>query len=90
MAMRLKATVTGTKETTKHFLGTIVDDTPVPKARLPVPAWVEISEEEDAFYLLYFDADGSCFADTWHQTVGAAKRQAHFEFGIRDDAWTEV
>jgi hypothetical protein len=88
--MRLRAEVKGTTGRTKHAIGTIVEGKPTPTSELPIPKWVEISEEGGAFYLLYFSAEGVCFADTWHQTLEAAKRQATFEFGITPDEWTEI
>jgi hypothetical protein len=88
--MRLRAEVKGTTGRTKHTVGTIVEGKPVPTSELPVPKWVEISEEGGAFYLFYLDAEGTCFADTWHQTLEAAKRQATFEFGIAPEDWTRI
>ncbi len=88
--MRLRAKVTTATGNARHYIGTIVDDLPVPVSQLPVPDFVEIVAEDGAFYLYHFDADGSCFADTWHQTLEQAKNQATFEFRIRSDEWTEV
>jgi len=88
--MRLRADVTHTTGKTKHATGTIVDDIPIPSNELPIPKCVEISEEDGAFYLFYLNAEGVCFADTWHETLEAAKDQAAFEFGIAPDEWTEV
>ncbi|MCZ2080210.1 MAG: hypothetical protein LC130_35025 [Bryobacterales bacterium] len=88
--MRLRADVKGTTGRTKHALGTIVEGRPTPTTELPVPRWVEISEEDGEFYLLYYDAQGVCFADTWHQTLEAAKHQGTFEFGITPEEWREV
>jgi hypothetical protein len=88
--MGLRATVKMSTGKTKHTVGEFSEGKPVPVKTLPVPAWVEISEEEGAFYLLHFDARGSCFADTWHQTLDEAKRQAEFEFGISAGEWNPV
>ena len=57
---------------------------------LPDPKNVEIVEQESAIYLLRLDERGECVADTWHETVEAAKAQANFEFGIEDGDWKEV
>jgi hypothetical protein len=88
--MRLRALVNGSTGKTKHTVGKSVEGKPTPVASLPVPAWVEISEEEDAFYLFHFDAAGVCFADTWHKTLSEAMHQAEFEFGISATEWTPV
>jgi hypothetical protein len=87
MAVRIRANVTEATGNTKHYLGTIVEGMPVPTTELPVPTWVEISEEDNAFYLLHFNAEGVCFADTWHQTLDEAKHQAEYEFRISPDEW---
>jgi hypothetical protein len=57
---------------------------------LPDPVSVEVVEHEGAIYLLRFDSNGECIADTWHDTVDAAKAQADFEFGITDNDWTDT
>jgi hypothetical protein len=88
--MRMRATVIRATGKTKHTLGEFVAGKPIPITTLPIPAWVEISEEEGAFYLLHFDANGTSIADTWHQTLEEAKRQAEFEFGIAKGEWTVV
>jgi hypothetical protein len=68
----------------------MVNEKPVPVECLPVPAWVEISKVDGAFYLSHFDSEGVCFADTWHQTLDEAKGQAEFEFAISDNKWTTI
>ena len=88
--MKLRATVKGSTGTAKHMVGELVAGEPVPVRTLPTPAWVEIAEEEGAFYLFHYDAHGMCFADTWHRTLEDAKRQAEFEFGLAADDWTAV
>ena len=57
---------------------------------IPDPASVEIVEQDGAVYLLYLDQSGECIADTWHETVEAAKTQANFEFGVEDSDWRNV
>lgn len=88
--MRLRAAVKQSTGKTKQAVAEFVQGKPVPVKSLPVPAWVEISEEDGSFYLLHFDAEGTCFADTWHPTLEDAKRQAEFEFGISAAEWTSV
>ncbi|HEY3803303.1 MAG TPA: hypothetical protein VGL61_11880 [Kofleriaceae bacterium] len=75
---------------TTHSRGTIVNGKVVAGEPLPSPAYVTIESADGAFYLLYFDADGRCMTDTWHQTLDAAKRQAQFEFEIADGDWEAV
>jgi hypothetical protein len=75
---------------TKNYIGTVIDGQPVPVTQLPDPEWLEISEEEGAFYLYYLNADLRCFADTWHQTLESAKRAALLGYGIKQEEWTEV
>jgi hypothetical protein len=85
--MKLRAIVKQSTGKTKHTIGQFVEGKPIPVKTLVVPAWVEISDDGGAFYLLHFDAAGTCFADTWHQNLEEAKRQAEFEFGISATEW---
>jgi hypothetical protein len=88
--MRLRAKVNGSTGKTRHSIGTLIDGVPTPVEELPTSEWVEISEEDGAFYLFHLDADGVCFADTWHPTLDEAKQQASFEFGIEPEDWIEA
>lgn len=87
MTVRLKAKVMRVTGKTVHGLGTIIEGKPVMTQVFPPPAWVEIVEEENAFYLLHFASDGRSMADTWHPTLDEAKRQASFEFEIGEQDW---
>ena len=78
--MRIKAYIKKVKGKTKHCFSGSIDNTPTMK-------WVEISEEPDGVYLYYFNIEGECVSDTWHETVKEAKEQAFFEFEIRDSDW---
>jgi hypothetical protein len=53
-------------------------------------AWVEIEAADGACYLFYFDANGNCLTDTWHETVERAKAQAQFEFETDEGDWKDV
>jgi hypothetical protein len=88
--MRLRAKVSGSTGKTRHSIGALIDGVPTPVEDLPTPEWVEISGEDGAYYLFHLDAEGVCFADTWHQTLDEAKQQASFEFGIEPEEWSEV
>ena len=90
MCMRLRAKVNECTGKTKHSIGTIVHGTPMEIRPLPQPAWVEIVEDTSAFYLLYFDAEGVCLTDTWHETLDSAKGQAEYEFNISSTEWETV
>jgi hypothetical protein len=88
--MRLRAKASGSTGKTRHSVGTLVNGTPTPVENLRKTEWVEISEEDGAYYLFHLDAEGVCFADTWHQTLDEAKQQAAFEFGIEAKEWSNV
>jgi hypothetical protein len=88
--MRLRAKVSGSTGKTRHSIGDLVDGTPMPVENVQTPEWVEISEEDGAYYLFHLDAEGVCFADTWHQTLEEAKQQAAFEFGIEAKEWSKA
>lgn len=51
------------------------------------PLFVEIHEEDGAFYLFRLRADGVCVGDTWHVTIEEAKDQAAFEYGVGPSDW---
>ena len=88
--MRLRAKVSGSTGKTRHFIGDLVDGTPMSVENVRTPEWVEISEVDGAYYLFHLDAEGVCFADTWHQTLEEAKQQAAFEFGIEAKEWSKA
>lgn len=88
--MRFHAKVNCITGNTRHYMGTLIDGRPHPVNKLPDPEWVEISGENNAFYLLRFDSKGNCVADTWHQTLEDAMRQAAFEFNIASNEWTAI
>jgi hypothetical protein len=71
-----------------HMQGVRAADALVVTA-VPDPETVEIVEQDGAVYLLRLDQDGACLADTWHETVEAAKVQANFEYGIKDSDWKD-
>jgi hypothetical protein len=87
--MRLRAIVRDVSGNTEHLQATPVAGR-IEVIELPTPRCVEISEHEGVVYLLRLDSEGECIADTWHETVDAAKSQANFEFGIQDDEWQSV
>jgi len=87
--MRLRATVRKVTGNTTHLQA----ERPAGEfevTRVADPKTVEIVEQEGAIYLLRLDDRGECVADTWHETVEAAKAQANFEFGIEDGDWKDV
>ncbi len=87
--MKLRARVKSFRGTSTNYIGELVEGRAVPVQQLPNPTWLEISEENDAFLLLYINANGECFADTWHQTMQSAKREATLGFGIGPDDWVK-
>lgn len=54
---------------------------------LPRPVALSIVEEDDGFFLFRMDEAGRCISDTWHFSLEDAKRQAIFEFSIKDTDW---
>lgn len=51
------------------------------------PAAAAIAEDKSGYFLLRFDEQGLCVADTWHQSLLEAKRQAIVEYGIVEEDW---
>ena len=87
MKKRLKADVVASTGNTTHAVGKLVDGKPMIDEQIPVPAWVEIAEDDGGFFLMHYDEEGTCIADTWHQSLDEAKEQAEFEFGISASGW---
>jgi hypothetical protein len=87
MKLILRAEVETATGKTTHTVGTLRQGIPIPTEKLPVPHHVCIANEDGAFYLLHFNEEGQSFADTWHESLAAAKRQASFEFGISESDW---
>lgn len=84
--MKLRAIVQNITGKTVHLKGERVAEG-VSVSTLSAPTSVEVVEQDGAFYLLRLDDDGKCIADTWHESVEAAKAQANFEYGILEEDW---
>jgi hypothetical protein len=89
MPIRLRANVEASEELTRKYRESLTGGA-APCDDLELPAWLEISEEYDAFFLLYYQADGALMADGWHVSLEHAMRQAAFELGISVDQWQPV
>jgi hypothetical protein len=87
MNLILRAEVKAATGKTRHTIGELREGVPVPTKTLPVPHHVCIADEGSEFYLLHFNAAGESFADTRHDSLAAAKKQADFEFGISESDW---
>ena len=87
--MRLRATVRYVTEKTAHSQGVPTKGS-IEVTKVPDPKTLEVVEQKGSFYLLRLDEQGECVADTWHETIEAAKAQANFEFGIEEGDWTET
>ena len=88
--MRIKAFVSKTTGKTRHYTASINNDGTKDLENIPIPKWVEISEEPSGFFLFHYNADGECISDTWHESLEEAKEQASFEFEIEDNDWTPM
>ncbi len=84
--MRLRAYVSG-PGLTKHFIGTLVADSPQPVEQLPQPTMIEIVEDTHGFLYLLCDQSGESFADLWFETLDEAKKHAEFEFHVTEADW---
>ena len=90
MGIRLRARVRQILHPPVNGIGTIVDGRPVMTARLPNPHWLEIAEEDGAFFMYYLNAELECFADTWHASLQDAQAAAEQAFGITHAEWSKV
>ena len=86
--IRIRAKVTECTGNTRHSIGEIVDGIPIPVDKIPTASWIEIVEDEGAFFLYHFNEFGEVIADTWHENLKDAKSQAMFEFRISDSDWS--
>lgn len=51
---------------------------------------VRLEPCDNAYYLFRLDAEGHIVADTWHQSIQEAKKQAQFEYEIQEGDWSVV
>ncbi len=52
------------------------------------PVRVAIEPGSGGYYLFRYGTNGKCLADTWHETVDAAKHQAELEYAIAAADWS--
>jgi len=62
--------------------------TPTGVVVVPTPHHVTVVEDYGQVFLLREDADNTCIADTWHESVDAAVVAAHEEYDL--GAWTRA
>ena len=86
MNMKLHAIVSTVSGNTRHAAA---DATLGELRELPSAKRVEIVKEDDGAYLYRYDATDRMIADTWHEDVDSAKRQAAFEFLLGEKDWNE-
>ena len=85
--MRLVARPREITGATRHSIGTVIDGQLVPLEEVPPPAWVEIVEEGNGYFLFHCGAAGVSLADSWFPYLEEAKRQAWFEYRIEEADW---
>lgn len=56
---------------------------------VPLPTTLQIVQlcESNGYYLIHLDSCGHELTDTYHETVEDAKKQADFEFSIKESDW---
>jgi hypothetical protein len=88
--MKLYAKVKKVTGGTKHYIGTIINDQPVPVEDMPIATWVVIKDDDESggFFLFRYDKDGNFGGDTWHLTLDEAKGQGKFEYEIDETDWS--
>lgn len=90
MGIRLRAKVRQICNPPSHYIGTIIDGQPVRVSRLPEPEYLEIVEEDGAYFLYHLNAAFECFADNWFQSLEDAQCAALTAYGITGDDWAIV
>jgi len=88
--IQLRARVRSVTDAAKHYVGQVDEHGAITKRELPAPAYVEIVQRPEGFYLLRFNDAGGILSDTWHPSLDDAKEQAVFEFTIADEDWMPV
>ena len=88
--MMLQAKVQSITGNTQHYIGTIAGGRVVRQTRIDDPEYVQISEGDNGYYLLRFNSDNVCLADSWFETLEEAKRQAEFEYAISESHWEHI
>lgn len=86
---RLRAPIVRSLGVTKHLQITPAADGHAVNA-LPDPSFLEIVDDEGTTLLLRLDSANECIADTWHETIVAAKAQAKFEYDVEGDMWEQM
>jgi hypothetical protein len=59
---------------------------------LPPPVLLKVARytDDDGYYLLYCDASGVEFTDTYHESLEDALAQAEWEFRIQPTEWESL
>ena len=60
------------------------------RTEMPVASALLIEIQSEGVFLYRVSADGQFAGDTWHESLGAAKDQAEFEFGSGLSDWTSI
>lgn len=83
------AQVKSVRGTTKHSLCEIdLWGNPVATEAIGEPKTLRIESTDSGVFLLRLDAEGECLADTWHEDISSAMRQADFEY-VLVSGWHE-
>jgi hypothetical protein len=53
-------------------------------------AALAVCRADGSFFLFGCDSDWQVITDTWHESVQAAKQQAHFEYDVLEEDWAEA
>ena len=60
----------------------------IPVLAIGTGIFIEISEEEKGMFFLFdYDENGKMLGDTCHFSLGEAKAQALFSYGVEDSDW---
>jgi hypothetical protein len=91
MPRRLQARVRRVTGETRNFVARLEGGELVREQEIRPPTWVYIEPVEAGFLLHHMDdTDDRSLADSWHESIEGAKRQAQFEFDITEADWQWV
>jgi hypothetical protein len=95
MSTRLLSILSGSSIATpkvQHYVGIPPNLTGGKDTRRALGAalFLVIEETSDGVFLYRYDSQGMCVGDTWHMTIGDAKRQASYEYEAPVTDWTDI
>ena len=90
--LKLRAKCQHITGNTQHWIGVARDGDGklIGQTLIGPPEYVEIVEDKHGYFLLRYDGEGDCLADSWFESLEQTKRQAKFEYEIDEQHWETI